>query len=63
MKFSHEWVEAHQVIDDNSPWDAKLNDACDTLATEYLNDAPHSKPHVPWNPASKCMLYVVKDKW
>jgi hypothetical protein len=58
MTFSHEWVEAHQEIDKDSPWDAILNDACDKLATEYLNDNPHSKPQVPWNPASKCMLYV-----
>jgi hypothetical protein len=58
MTFSHEWVEAHQEIDEHSPWDAKLNDACDILATEYLQEAPHSKPHVPRNPTSNCMLYV-----
>jgi hypothetical protein len=34
------------------------NDACDSLASEYLRDYPHGKPQIPWNPDSKCMMYV-----
>jgi hypothetical protein len=58
LKFAHIWVESHQVIDKNSTWDVILNDACDSLASEYLRDNPHGKPQIPWNPDSKCMLYI-----